>query len=495
MLETGRITERQGIIAGAVLILIMLCAATAHAQIPASYPWEEKGLKKAQALSTSSGRTITEVDSLVNPEEEGAVRDLAGAKKLLDRMRKSTRTSSYDKAVMWNYYAFIYMEKNEHDNAIRAYQSMLMEPDITEGLALMGMFISAQLYMSQEDFSNGLAMLRRWFKYKEDPDASAYALRAQAYYQLENYDRALKDMLKAISMQEQGEAGRARENWYQIALAIYQKRDDNPGMVGILVKLIQYYPKKIYWKQLSFIYGEQKRIKDRLSAYQMAYRQGMFDEPTEFFTLAQLLMQADRPYRAARVLEDAVKRAQVPIEYKYIRAEADYWRASHEHDKAIKLLEQASELSEKGDDYTLLGNLYYLDEKPKKAEEMLEKGLAKGNVKNEALVYMTLCQVREILGKFTGALSALDKADKVLATERSGLQRELRKDEKDLPAERRKSLEKRLAEVRKRIKDAEALRQYIAGEQKRLASIRQLNQDLSRRISELRTRLAAEAGS
>lgn len=449
----------------------------------------ETKYKKTRALTPAIGKIIGAVLEKLDPEE-GEEKDIEAAIKGLERIKNTSKKTSYDTAVMWNYYAYIYIEQDNHAGARRAYESMLAEPEATEALALLAMYSLAQLYMADEEYERGIKMLQRWFVIKVEPPPSAYALLGQAYFQLKDRPKALSNLLKAITMTEET-GGVPRENWYQIVLAIYQDRGDHANMVKYLVVLIQHYPKKIYWKQLAYVYGETKRIGDRLSAFETAYRQDFLDTDTELVTMAQLLMQADVPYKAAVVLDKGFKAGKIPRKYKNVKLLSDYWRAALEYEKAIPVLEAAAKMNEKGEDFNILGNLYMLDEEYKKAERAIKQALQKGKLKEPALAHLTLSQAYAEQEKFPAALKSLGNGISTISKQISQVNRSL--SAKNLAVKKKSRFTAQLKKLKKQRKNANNWREYILIEQKRIAATRQLNEDIDRRLRILRERAKAFA--
>ena len=71
----------------------------------------------------------------------------------------------------------------------------------------------------------GIDALLQWFDMTETPNAGAYVVLAQGYYQLKDYDKALFNVEKAISMyNEKGKL--PKEQWYNLARFLYFEKND-----------------------------------------------------------------------------------------------------------------------------------------------------------------------------------------------------------------------------------------------------------------------------
>ena len=167
-----------------------------------------------------------------------------------------------------------------------------------------------------------------------------------------------------------------------------------------------------------------------------AYQKDLLDKESEYLALAQLLLLNENPYWAAEVLVSGQKKlikkvdketeeeSFVPVvkdNEKNLKLLADAWRMSQEVKKAIPVLEKASELSQSGDNFVLLGSLYLSVDRLQEAVNAIKKGLDKGKVKNLSQVHLTLGQVYFELQEFENAkkefrIAARDKDKKIKKT-------------------------------------------------------------------------------
>ena len=145
--------------------------------------------------------------------------------------------------------------------------------------------------------------------------------------------------------------------------------------------LLKYYPKKQYWVQLSHMYGEQKKESEQLSAMDTAYVQGMLDKGTEQVTMAYLYLNADLPYKAAKVMDKGLKDKSIDGKSKNWEIAGSAWRQAQEVEKSIPAMETAASKSDTGELYARLGSIYLDGDQFKKAITAINKGLSKGGVK------------------------------------------------------------------------------------------------------------------
>jgi uncharacterized protein HemY len=322
-------------------------------------------------------------EKLAEAQAAAEAKDLAKASKILDEMIASggkKALNSYELANVYNLYAFIYYSREDYARALQAYENVVKQPDIPIAMEVNTKFTIAQLYFVQEEWQKGINALLEWFKITENPNANAYVLLAQGYYQTKDYNKALINVEKAIDMYLAKDKI-PKEQWYNLARFLYFEKNDINKTVETLETLLKYYPKKQYWVQLSHMYGEQKKESEQLSAMETAYVQGMLDKGTEQVTMAYLYLNGDVPYKAARVMDKGLKDGSIDGKSKNWEIVGSAWRQAQEVDKSIPAMEKAAEKSDTGELYARLGSIYLDGDQYNKAITAINKGLARGGVK------------------------------------------------------------------------------------------------------------------
>jgi len=112
-----------------------------------------------------------------------------------------------------------------------------------------------------------------------------------------------------------------------------------------------------------------------------AYVQGMLDKGQEQVTMAYLYLNSDVPYRAGEVMEKGLKGGSIDPTSKNYEIAASAWSQAQELEKAIVDMEKAAAMSEQGELYARLGNIYLDTDDYDKAIAAINKGLSRGGVK------------------------------------------------------------------------------------------------------------------
>jgi tetratricopeptide (TPR) repeat protein len=319
--------------------------------------------------------------------------------------------NSYELANLYNLFAFVYYSQEDYPKALGAYENVVSQPDIPLAMEINTRYTIAQLYFVMEEWQKGIDALLEWFKVAPDASAQAYILLGQGYYQTKDYDSALKNTLIAMKMyKDKGKV--PKEQWYSLARFLYFEKNDMPNTIAMLEEMLVHYPKKQYWVQLSHMYSEVKEEKKQLAAMEAVYVQDLLVKDREQVTMAYLYLNADVPYKAAKVLDKGIKNETIEDSSKTLEILGTAWRQAQEVKKSIPVMEQAAAKSDKGELYVRLGNVYLDNDQFDKAVEAFEKGLKRGGVKREDTAQLGLGMAAFNDKKYSKARKAFNAAAK-----------------------------------------------------------------------------------
>jgi len=324
---------------------------------------------------------------------------------------KKRKLNSYELANLYNLFAFVYYSQEDYKGALRAYENVIKQPDIPLAMEINTRYTVAQLYFVMEEWQNGINALKEWFKVADSPSAQAYILLGQGYYQLKDYNQALNNTLTAMQMyRDKGKV--PKEQWYSLARFLYFEKDDMPNTVAMLEEMLVYYPKKQYWVQLSHMYGETKQEKKQLAAMEAVYMQDLLEKDREQITMAYLYLNAEVPYKAARVLEKGIANESVEASSKTLEIMGNAWRQAQEIKKSIPAMAEAADKSDKGELYCRLGNVYLDNDQFKNAIKANREGLKRGGVKRPDNCNLVLGMAYFNTKQYSSARKAFLKAGK-----------------------------------------------------------------------------------
>jgi len=108
----------------------------------------------------------------------------------------------------------------------------------------------AQIYMMQQQYSDGIAKFEEWISYTGIEEANIYNRIANAYYELKQLDKVITPANKAISLSTE-----PFESPYILKLASYHERKMYKQSMEVGETLVELFPKeKRYWLQLQLFY-------------------------------------------------------------------------------------------------------------------------------------------------------------------------------------------------------------------------------------------------
>jgi len=369
---------------------------------------DQRETRRTPALRNKVYEKLAEAQTLAE------AKDYAGAAVILNDMIAEDgkrALNSYVLANVYNLFAFLAYATEDYPQSLRYYEQVIAQPDIPLAMEINTRFTIAQLYFVQEKWQQGIDAMLVWFDLNEKPNAGAYVLLAQGYYQVKKYDLALENVETAISMHED-EGKLPKEQWYNLARFLYFDKEDFDSALDVLNTLIIYYPKKQYWVQASHLYGEKKEEQKQLALMEAAYEQGFLDRSSELVTMAYLYLNAEAPYYAGSVIEKGFKDELVDDKSKNYELGGSAWAQAREVAKSIPMMEKAAAKSDEGELYVRLGNVYLDGDQFAKAADSVNKGLKKGGVKRPDQARLVLGMAYFNLGEYNKARKAFRDAGK-----------------------------------------------------------------------------------
>ena len=77
---------------------------------------------------------------------------------LTELLSKKNDLKSYDRSVMWNAWAYLYMQEEKYPLAMDSYKNLINEPEVTIGLRNSAIFSLAQLNLAQGNYQRGVEL-------------------------------------------------------------------------------------------------------------------------------------------------------------------------------------------------------------------------------------------------------------------------------------------------------------------------------------------------
>ena len=352
----------------------------------------------AKLPSKQAQRYLKELFPFLQGEDE----DLVKAKNVLTKMQADSSLTDPDKAQMYYYFAYIDSINDDIKSAKKNYMKFLSIDDADPRLKSNVISMLGQLSYAEGSYKTAIDYMEQWIAMETNPSSLGFDIIAASYWQLKDKKKALKFSERALCVAKANKS-KPKESTYNLLIALYNENQRIKDMLPLFEELVRFYPKKRYSTQLSGVYGELKQEKKQLSSLEAAHDQRLLDKETEYVSLYQLLMRAEAPLKAARVIQYGIEKEFVKENEKHLKYLAQGWHMAQELDKAEPVYEKAAIKSEEGELYVFLGQIYLATDRYKKAKQALQLGLKKGKLKDPVTVNILLGQVAYELQDFEDA--------------------------------------------------------------------------------------------
>ena len=322
-----------------------------------------------QSLSPSTYQQLTEVHGLIDQQAYDA------AALALQRLLKDVQQGSYAQAVVLQTLGYVEVSREAYPAAIRALEKSLALQQLPDNTQQRLRYDLAQLYVEEKRTDKAVSILETWFKQADKPPAEAYVLLGHAYAQQQQYRKAIPPLAKAIKLADQ-----PRADWYEALLAMYYELQSYADCVPLLENMIRLFPQRHrYWQQLAGVHLALKDYDAALTALELAYRDGALKKEPQLIQLVQLYLYNGIPYKAARLLEEQIRRGTISNNARHRELLARAWSSAKQRMEAIQALEKAISAESTPELRLRLAQWYFEEERWQAAAAILEPLVRQGS--------------------------------------------------------------------------------------------------------------------
>ncbi|PKG83494.1 hypothetical protein CXF85_10825 [Colwellia sp. 75C3] len=339
--------------------------------------------------------------------------------------------NSYERAMLFNFYGFMYYGNDDLALAIDSFNKVIAETAIPDSLIISTLYSLAQLSMQQQDFKSALDYLNQWRTLNQkELTGNQEMLFAQVYFQDKDFINSLKHIEVAVGLVEANNK-QPKENWLTLQRATYYELQQPKQVTKVMEKLVRLYDKPQYWLQLSSMYGEIGEEDKQMAVMEAAYQAGYISKTSDIITLSQLYLFHGAPYKSAAVLDDAIEQGSIFADEDNLSMLARAYLAAKEDDKAIKVLIRVSDIAQSGKHDALLAQTYLNTEQWQAAMNAAKLALARyaehkkskvKNVKDIANMHLIVGMASFNVKSFERSLAAFAKASQFVSTKKTALQ-------------------------------------------------------------------------
>lgn len=334
----------------------------------------------------------------------------AEAKSGLTAMVDRSGVSAYVQAVIYQLLGHIDSLQGNYISSAANFKKSIDLDAMPNTTHFQMMLQRAQFLMLSDNLRGGLKALDEYMAVVDEIPDSAFAIKANAHVQLEEFRDAKAAIKQAIQLSD-----KPKETWYQLLLAIHSELSEYREMADVLRTLITIAPnKKVYWMQLHSVMFTLKKDKESLAVWEMAYRKGLFDKESDYMQLFKMYSYNDIPYKAAEVLQKSLDEKKVEGNFKNWKQLGAVWYEARELRKALAAYEQASQFATDGEMDLTRSYLYVDLEEWSSAVQSISSALQKGGLDDNKTgnAWLMLGMSHASLKQYSKARNAFNNAVK-----------------------------------------------------------------------------------
>ena len=241
-------------------------------------------------------------------------------------------------------------------------------------------------------------------------DENTYTLAAQAYYLLEDF-ASTRDFVQGWIADLEAQNASPPEIGVQLYLSSCIKLQDDACALQALEKQATYHPRAETWPNLILLVFRQADESQTIDVLRLAFDRDGMRRAEEYTEMAQLALERGLPGEAQSVLEAGVAKS-VFTEARAKELSDRLLATANAQSKAdrVEVEKQAAQSAtgKNGQVDVRIGQAFLSYGEPAKAIEAIERGLAKGNVRNvpDAQLSLGIAQLRS--GNKAAAIEAFD---------------------------------------------------------------------------------------
>lgn len=364
---------------------------------------EERKSRKTQLPGERVGRNVTRAFELYSEEKVDEA-----IKVLLD----TRGGNEFDNAFLARFLGNLYAQKDAKQ-AIK-YLEQATKPDLLsfadQAAALK---LVADLQSMENLHKDAIRNYEAWIKFTGEHDADVYLRIANAYYQLQDYAKALTPIDNAIRY-----AKTPNKQHYMLKMGALYESKNYPKTIETVETMVQLFPEeRQYWVYLGNFYTLVEDYQKSLSAFQIAYNNGYLQSESELKMLGQMYANNNIPYKAATIYEKYLKSGKIKKDRTMLNAIASNFQAAREFAKAASYYGELAAMTNEADAYRRQGMAFMAIQKYNDAIRAFEASLARDS-RDAGRVHMSMMEAYFYQGKLREANASLQAAKRDPATER-----------------------------------------------------------------------------
>ena len=296
----------------------------------------------------------------------------------------------------------------EVDTAARSFEAVSGRVSGPDKLRMIESLAGA--YYRAHDYPKAMQWGQRYFR-EGGSSGAIRTLLIQSQYLSGDYAGAARELRTEIEQAERSGAAPAEDRLNLLVNATLKMNDTN-GYVWALERLVTHYPKKAYWVDLLTRLQRKPNFSDRLAldTYRLSLATGSMSAANDYMEMTQLALQAGHPAEAKQVVDKGFAAGVLgagPEAERHKRLRDLVAKRIDEDTKGQAADLAQAEAAKDGSDLVDIGmNRVFAGDKTG-GLQLMQKGIAKGNLKRPDDARLHLAEAQLAVGDNTKALVTL----------------------------------------------------------------------------------------
>lgn len=352
-------------------------------------------------------RAVSNIQEMMQPEDEEDEPDLAGAKRELDELyeRRFERMNDFEKSTVLSFYTNYYLTMEDYSGAIGIYEQMLLIETLREDTRLRTLRSLGQLYAAEENWQASIDNLEAWRDISFEEDTVVFRNLAYGYYQKEDVPGALTHWLDFMNLTLDKGEELGRDD-YSFLNGLYFNLERYDEALEVTKTMIVKFDDSRDWQNLPAIYASLEEDDRSIQSLNLFYLKGYMEDEVRFLNLGQSLAGIETPYSGAKIIQEGMDNETVESNLDNLTTLSQMHLMASEYEKALEPALAAAEVDETGDSYDTVGYIHYVMTNYEEAAEAFEAAVEQGDLNNTADTLLFLSRAHLELKNFDEAADA-----------------------------------------------------------------------------------------
>lgn len=301
----------------------------------------------------------------------------------------------FDKYWISEFRGRAYINQKKYAEAAKELEANMTSPCMEEADKAARQKTILQLSFQIKDYPKVIELGNQMMPTNPDPEIGVYV--GNAYYIANDFENTRRVMKEVVAKQEASDKP-PEEVTYRILQGSCVKLKDNPCIIELFEKLVAHYPKADYWQDLmGLLMAQTKNNNQLLNLWRLADHVDVIVDSSEYLEMAQLAIGQGLPGEAQAILDKGFQKGAFTKQKDQATQLLNEAKQAVALDKSTLEKQDASAKAKPtGDNDVKLGAAYLSYGELPKAIETLQRGIAKGGVKNpdDAAILLGIAQLR-----------------------------------------------------------------------------------------------------